>query len=370
MKFEARVFEEPELEFGENHLHIDARAGLSDAGPLQMFVGETIRISVVGSAKTIEDTKNFFDRAAMGINGGSEKHPNMQPPFPGLGNANPFRCKFEVVPNSCLALSQSTIDSICREPLQSKAVARAVDEFFQAIETIEEGSSRPNVVVVALPIKLIEKLWSGRTNSFNETNNENSGSDTNFRGMLKAKCMGLRSPIQIIWEDVIDPKAKVPQKIKASRNRKNQDEASVAWNLFPALYYKGSGRIPWRKRPIEGEYSACFIGISFYKDASALELYTSAAQMFDERGRGFVLRGRRALTESRGRHPYLSAEDAKDLVLNSLKSYKSHHKNFPARVIVLKTSRFRNEEADGIFDALSKSSIELKDLVWVQSLML
>ena len=63
--------------------------------------------------------------------------------------------------------------------------------------------------------------------------------------------------------------------------------------------------------------------------------------MFDERGRGFILKGRRAYTESRGRHPYMTCEDAYELTTLVLSAYKKHHKHFPARVIVLKTSRFR-----------------------------
>ena len=38
----------------------------------------------------------------------------------------------------------------------------------------------------------------------------------------------------------------------------------------------------------------------------------------------------------------------------------------PARIVVLKTSRFRPEEAQGIDAALEKFGIEMSDLVWVQ----
>jgi hypothetical protein len=41
----------------------------------------------------------------------------------------------------------------------------------------------------------------------------------------------------------------------------------------------------------------------------------SSRRMFDERGRGLILRGARAQTETKGRHPYLTAVDAEDLVL-------------------------------------------------------
>jgi hypothetical protein len=88
--------------------------------------------------------------------------------------------------------------------------------------------------------------------------------------------------------------------------------------------------------------------------------------MFDERGRGLILRGARAQTETKGRHPYLTAADADDLVTQSIAAYKAHHKHVPARVVVLKTSRFRPEEAEGIDAALERLGIDLCDLLWVQ----
>jgi hypothetical protein len=88
--------------------------------------------------------------------------------------------------------------------------------------------------------------------------------------------------------------------------------------------------------------------------------------MFDERGRGLILRGARAQTETKGRHPYLTAADADDLVTQSIAAYKAHHKHVPARVVVLKTSRFRPEEAEGIDAALERLGIDLCDLPWVQ----
>ncbi|WP_237180108.1 hypothetical protein [Rhodoplanes sp. Z2-YC6860] len=96
MKFETKIFEEPHLEFGDKHHHPDPRLGLSEAGPLQIPVGDVVRIAVIGSSKTVEDAQEFFEEAAAGFQGKSEKHPNLHPAFPGLGNQNPFRCKFEI----------------------------------------------------------------------------------------------------------------------------------------------------------------------------------------------------------------------------------------------------------------------------------
>ena len=64
--FESRIFDEPELEFGDRHHHPDPRLGLCEAGPLQTFPGDLIKVGVVGSAKTIADTRTFMETVAAG----------------------------------------------------------------------------------------------------------------------------------------------------------------------------------------------------------------------------------------------------------------------------------------------------------------
>ena len=113
-------------------------------------------------------------------------------------------------------------------------------------------------------------------------------------------------------------------------------------------------------------YRTSFLGIGFYRDLDGQQLWTSTAQMFDERGKGLILRGARAQTETKGRHPYLTAKDAEELVAQSITAYRAHHRHVPARVVVLKTSRFRPEETEGIDAALKKCGIEMADLLWVQ----
>ena len=323
---------------------------------------------MVGSAKTVADTRKFLETVASGVDGMSEKHPNLHPAFPGLGNQSPYRCRFDIEEGATVTLSQSKLDKICKEPDHEKAVEMAVDEIVAELRGLDESGHRPHVAIVALPVRLIERVWSAKVDARSTTEKEDSsGSDApNFRGMLKAKAMGLSFPIQIVWEDVVDEKALIPRKIKESSARQIQDVAGRSWNLLTTLYYKASGRIPWRRMRKEGEYTACYVGISFYREAGGQQLFTSAAQMFDERGRGFVLKGKRAYTESRGRHPYMTRDDARELVTNVLSAYKTHHKTLPARVIVLKTSRFKDEEAEGILEAMDAAGTELRDLVWVQ----
>ena len=77
MKFECRIFDEPLLEFGDQHSHQDPRLGLTDAGPLQAPLGDKIRVGVVGDAKTVEGSKQFLVAAASGFASKAESHPNM-----------------------------------------------------------------------------------------------------------------------------------------------------------------------------------------------------------------------------------------------------------------------------------------------------
>lgn len=237
MKFECRIFDEPLLEFGDQHSHQDPRLGLTDAGPLQAPLGDKIRVGVVGDAKTVEGSKQFLVAAASGFASKAESHPNMNPHFPGLHNNNPFRCGFEVDDEACSTLTRAQIDRILKEPHHGKAVEMAVDAIMDSLQAIDDSGNRPDVALVALPVALIERVWNAKTDAEGTTEQEDAGgSDApNFRGLLKAKAMPLNFPIQIIWEDVIDEKAKIPRKVKVSSDRKIQDQAGRTWNLLTTL---------------------------------------------------------------------------------------------------------------------------------------
>jgi hypothetical protein len=103
-------------------------------------------------------------------------------------------------------------------------------------------------------------------------------------GDAEGEGYGTQLPIQIVWEDVLDEAARIPLKIKENRSRKIGEQADRTWNLMTTLYYKSTGRIPWRKAAPDGEFTTCYIGVSFYREIGGQQLFTSAAQMFDERG--------------------------------------------------------------------------------------
>lgn len=365
MTFKAHVFDEPMLEFGDGGQHCDPRQGLREHGPLQPRSGDVIRVGVIGTDDTVAGFTEFLAETGRGIESGNKQLINLNPDFPGLGNQNPFRCKFEVPDGATVTISRRQVNDITGIGRHGEAVRHAVELISSQLSALVEGSAKPDVIVLALPIPLIEKLVNAKSEGEDSDDDVDGGDMLNFRDLLKAKTLHLPVPTQIVWPDTWDDAAKIPRKIKRDSNRQTQVKATRAWNLLNALFYK-AGKVPWRLLPDQAEYRTSFLGIGFYRDLDGQQLWTSTAQMFDERGRGLILRGARAQTETRGRHPYLTAKDAEDLVVQSIAAYKAHHRHVPARLVVLKTSRFRSEEAEGIDAALGKSGIEMSDLVWVQ----
>jgi argonaute-like protein implicated in RNA metabolism and viral defense len=49
----------------------------------------------------------------------------------------------------------------------------------------------------------------------------------------------------------------------------------------------------------------------------------------------------------------------------SLKAYYAQHHHYPARVVILKTSRFQDDEASGFREALKEANVAYTELVWV-----
>lgn len=366
MILKSRVFDEPLLEFGSGGQHIDPRQGLREFGPLQPRSGDIVRVGVVGTEDTVAGFGQFLEDTARGIDSGGAQLANLNPDFPGLGNQNPYRCKFEIPDGATNSLSRRQIEEIRSIGRHDRAVRHAVDLIAAQMNALVESSAKPDVIVLALPVSLIEKLVNAGEDEQTEGGDDDEGGDEalNFRSILKARLQHLDVPTQIVWPDTWDESAKIPRKLKRSSNRQTQPRATRAWNLLNGLFYK-AGKVPWRLLPRHGEYLTTFLGIGFYRDLDGQQLWTSTAQMFDERGRGLILRGARAQTEKRGRHPYLTADDANDLVTQSVQAYRTHHKHSPARLVILKTSRFRPEEIEGIDSAISRLGIELCDMVWV-----
>jgi hypothetical protein len=71
---------------------------------------------------------------------------------------------------------------------------------------LAERTVKPDVVLIALPVEIIERTYNARDVAGGETDDETeAGTALDFRGMLKASCMRLRLPIQLLWPTTYDP---------------------------------------------------------------------------------------------------------------------------------------------------------------------
>lgn len=360
MSFAASVLQEPLLEFGNGALHIDPRAGLLRNGPLQPMLGDTIRIGVVGTGETVSGFAAFLERCRLGIEAKKSNKPNLFPAFPGLENQNPFRCRFETGNDLQRLIPNGDIRRISAIGKHNEAVQAAVDLFAEQTRLLLESSSRPDVIVAALPTDLIQRIVNARVDDVRIDDEDDA---LNFRDMFKARALLMHAPTQVVWPTLWDDGAKIPRKLRKTF-RQVQDPATRAWHLLNALFYK-AGRAPWRLPVRKEDYKATFLGIGFYKDLGGKRLLTSTAQMFDERGRGLILRGGKANSDKHDRHPYLERGDAYQLTSRSLEEYKGQHGHLPARLVVMKTSRYHDDEADGIIQAAEDAGVIYRDLVWV-----
>jgi len=367
MTFRAGILEEPLLEFGGNGREIDIRLGLMRHGPLEPERAAKVRLGIIGTAETTEGFARFLDRCKVGLDAKESRQPNLFLPFPGLGNDNPFRCNFELDPHARKPIPRADIARIAGMTSTPKAVVEAVELFAAQAQAIAEAPAPPDVILCALPTELITRVVHETVIPDRDQDDEENDDDTthyDFHDLLKARTNHLKRPLQLLSPITWDETAKVIRALEKLFGRRVQDPATRAWNLFNALYYK-AGYVPWRLPRDPAQFDTSYVGISFYRDLSGQRLLTSTAQMFDERGQGLILRGGRARTDKSDRHPYLSREDAYDILSRSLRAYGAHHFHQPARVVVYKTARFEPEEVDGFEQALQEERVRLFDFVWV-----
>ena len=146
MTFKARVFDEPLLEFGDGGQHFDPRQGLREFGPLQPRSGDVVRVGVIGTEDTVAGFSEFLAETARGIESESKQLINLNPDsrLPGLGNQNPFRCKFEVPEAATATLSRRQVNDIRTIGRHDEAVQYAVTLMVaQADDDEKRGERHP-----------------------------------------------------------------------------------------------------------------------------------------------------------------------------------------------------------------------------------
>ena len=353
----AHFLPEPELEFGAGGRHIDIRFGLMQYGPLDVtseLAPRRIPVGVVGSAAGIEGVRSWLEKCRGEVTRKPSRQPTLFPRFPGFAPDRAFYSTLVFSSQSDRAIPGRTF-SRSNEAGIVDYVRAAVNAFIAEIVHLRDAA-QVAVVICAVPPELVE-LRAARADLL-----KRDQSTVDFHDLLKARAMDVGLPIQLITPSTYDPSKRRKQKARPDRLRQLQDEATRAWNVHTALYYKAGG-LPWRLTRASGQLTTCFVGVSFYGSLDRTRLLTSMAQIFDERGDGIIVRGGPAEIDKTDRSPHLAAQQAQALLADALSKYRSEHRALPARIVVHKTSQFSESESEGFRTAAEEARVDSVDLV-------
>lgn len=355
------VLTEPELEFFAGGRHIDIRFGLANHGPLDagsQLAPAVINVGIVGTPATIEGVREWLERCRGGIQAPQTRQPTLRPSFPGFSAESPFRAEVATDDRLEARLAQREFITLAGK---GAVVERAVDLFMREIEMLAERG-QADVIVCALPDALLELMDAPAPSDPTSDAEVVPDERPDFRRLLKARAMKQRTPIQLILPATYSRSGR--GRSRHERERQLQDEATRAWNLHTALYYKAGGT-PWRLVRDPAALTTCYVGVSFYRSHDQETLATSIAQVFNERGEGIVVRGAPAAISKEDRQTHLIEDDAYQLLIDALGRYRQEHKTLPARVALHKTSPFDDAELRGLEAALDELGIEAADLLAV-----
>ena len=360
----AKFLQEPELEFGTGR-HVDIRFGLTNYGPLDyenILAPKQIKVGIVGTPQTIEGLTKWFETTRFGVDAKTSKQPNLFPRFPGLNQEESFRCSLLLDSQLQRSVSQSVLERLAGKTSGNALIEEAVKIFLAEFRYLAENAN-PDVLICALPLALYEAMESGH----GATSAKTRGSialpyKLNFHHLLKSESMDLKKPVQIVLPTTYDKTFRRKQKNRPERAKQIQDEATIAWNLHTALYYKAGG-VPWRLVRDATQLTTCYIGVSFYHTLDRSKVMTSIAQVFNQRGEGVIVRGGTVKVSKEDRQPHLSQEGSRNLLLAALERYREVHRNFPARVVLHKSSAFNRDETEGFIEAIEANRLDHYDLI-------
>lgn len=364
----ARVLDEPKLEFRATNTHIDPRVGIAQFGPADadMYtVPRRITIGIVATPRAAVGLRSWLDRCASLIERKVPKpgQENLFIDFPGFSAETGYLAELVHADDLVREIPDADIRRLTGG-VSAEVVEQIASVYADQARSLAETGRcqtifvvRPDELDAADPVQVEgepdQEELDGRQAD------EEAGST--FHDILKAKSLGLSCPIQMIREETWTGKRPVNSKRKGQL----QDEASRAWNLFTALYYKAGGT-PWRLPRASTDLATCFVGVSFYRTPDESALHTAIAQIFNERGEGVVVRGGQATVSKEDRQPHLSALDAKRLVTDALDEFKHVHQHLPARLVAHKSSSFNDAEAEGFMAGADERGVGRLELLWVQ----
>ena len=354
----AEILNEPRLQFATGE-HVCPRRGIAAYG---VYDGGrktrrgTVNVGAIGTNECLEGLCKWLSYCTAGIEAPADaRHPNLTLAFPGIRKDRAFATDLVYGEELSRAIKDSDIKDILRIEEQHARVKAALALYYEEVKFLAQNR-QVDVIVCVIPTKLYNKIAVQESVGEDEKLEDvvDAAGELNFRRALKARTMHLGKPLQLILET----------SLKVNR-RDQQADCVKAWNLCTALYYKSGPVVPWRLKSQTSRFTTCAVGIAFYRSRDYSVTNTSLAQIFDELGTGIILRGTPVDIEKNDRVPHLKEEQAYNLLLAALEEYRIALKNYPARLVVHKSSRFDGAELRGLKAAAKALKIDSMDFVTV-----
>jgi hypothetical protein len=263
----AALLPEPALEFRGGNRHIDPRFGIMQFGPADADTPafpSQITVGLLGPRQGLDGLRRWLEHCQSEIDGKAAKpgQDNMFPAFPGFNESVGF--------GSTLVFDDSLIREIPERSLRqfsgratAARLAGAADLYAEEARSLS-GTGRCRVILCARPDELDdepdERTLDADAEDKTREAEEPDGLGGDFHDLLKAQSLSMTCPLQIIRRETWEGK---PSKT-SRRTRPLQDEATRAWNLHTALYYKAGGT-PWRLPRHSTDLTTCFVGVSFFR---------------------------------------------------------------------------------------------------------
>jgi hypothetical protein len=351
---EIKLLEEPILQFS-NGEHVCPRSGIYHFGvsDFENVRPEKIVLGFVGNSDSIGNIISWIKTCKSHIGAKKSKQPNLFMNFPGFNNTIAFKSEISYDQTYVRKINNSDFEKIKKSSEDiDDLIVKGVNLFLTEIKFLAKNKN-PDVILCVLDEQFTNMVYGTKTVKTGIDNEDESSSsiEVNFRRLLKAKAMEYNIPIQIVRDRIANP------------SREMQDEATIAWNFYTALYYKASGT-PWALKKTSTN-NTCFAGISFYKSRDKSTIQTSVTQIFNENGNGVILRGTPVKESKKDRQPHLTEEQAFNLLYNSLQEYYEAVKIFPQRLVIHKSSNYSEEEIEGFQRVAAQMNINSLDLVTI-----
>ncbi|MPR35861.1 argonaute/piwi family protein [Salmonirosea aquatica] len=349
---EISLLKEPILQF-QNGEHICPRTGIYKFGvaDFENVRPDKIVLGFVGNSDSIGSIISWIKSCKNHIEPKKSNQPNLFMNFPGFNDKVAFKSEITYDESYIRKINNSIFEKAKKSSEDiDDLIIKAVDLFLTEIKFLAKNKN-PDVILCVLDEKFTNMIYGTKNTKVDEDDEDNLSMEINFRRLLKAKAMEYNIPIQIVRDRIVKPAKEM------------QDEATIAWNFFTALYYKASGT-PWALKK-NANSNTCFAGISFYKSRDKSTTQTSVTQIFNEQGNGVILRGTPVKESKKDKQPHLSEQQAFDLLYNSLKEYYEAVKIYPQRLVIHKSSNYSEEEIEGFEKVAEKMNINSLDLVTI-----